>query len=389
MKRKRNWKKRLVLSAVILGSLYGLGYGFVYWDPTRTLWLRVKRMKDPYRFEKINPRYLKTDPAKLITIGSPEDAVRVRGDLIDAVYGAAGLPLEELPTQIERDIPLGANADPTNLGAAFYKDMENLAGIDRVTVTIDEKFGHKSKFFHFRPKTGNKGLVIYQNGFGGTGTFHDKKEILAALIKKGYAVMAFNLPGVGENVLGETYLPRFGWYALHTWRLLDLVERPMRYWFKPITVAVNYARKAYAYDNIDMIGFSAGGWTAMVASALENRIRRSYPVAGGYPLYLRSGDEEKQSPQPQYYAPMIRAANYLEMFILASLGKDRRQLQIFNRYDRCCYNNTKGKLYEQAVKDALARAGEGRFDVLIDETHARHKISSYALDAILKDMAQP
>ncbi len=389
MKRKRNWKKRLVVSTVILASLFGLGYGFIYWDPTRTLWLRVKRIKDPYRFEKINPRYLKTDPAKLITIHSPEDALRVRRDLIAVVYGASGLPLEKQPSKIERDIPLGANADPGNLGAAFYKNMENLAGIDRVTVTIDEKFGHTSKFFHFRPKIGNNKLVIYQNGFGGTATFHDKKELFATLVKKGYAVMAFNLPGIGENKLGETYLPRFGWYSLHAWRLLDLVERPMRYWFEPITVAVNYARKAYRYDSIDMIGFSAGGWTAMVASALENRIRRSYPVAGGYPLYLRSGDEEKQSPRPQYYAPMVRAANYLEMFILASLGKGRHQLQVFNRYDRCCYNNTKGKLYEKAVKDALALTGEGRFDVLIDETHARHKISSFALEAILKDMARP
>jgi len=64
-------------------------------------------------------------------------------------------------------------------------------------------------------------------------------------------------------------------------------------------------------------------------------------------------------------------------------------LQVFNRFDRCCYSNTKGKLYEKAVKDAARLAGGGQFDVLIDETHARHKISDYAMETILKDMARP
>ena len=85
---------------------------------------------------------------------------------------------------------------------------------------------------------------------------------------------------------------------------------------------------------------------------------------------------------------MLRAANYLEMFVLATLGKGRRQLQIFNRYESCCLNNTKGKLYEPTVQKTVERCCAGRFDVVIDETHTRHAISPFTLDVIRRDMAQ-
>ena len=114
-------------------------------------------------------------------------------------------------------------------------------------------------------------------------------------------------------------------------------------------------------------------------------------MAGAYPLYLRSGEEHNQSPRPQYYRPLITAANYLEMFVLAAHGEGRRQLQVFNRYDRCCYNNIKARLYEPAVRDAVATLGNPPedFAVLIDETHARHKISGWAMGMILEDLARP
>ena len=54
MKRGRLYK--FTLFALILGALYGAGYVFYYWDPTRVIWKRWVE-KDPYRYEKINPEY--------------------------------------------------------------------------------------------------------------------------------------------------------------------------------------------------------------------------------------------------------------------------------------------------------------------------------------------
>ena len=375
-------------TAIIITGLACL-YGFIetlhQWEPTRIIWKRWKT-NDPYLYEELDPQYLKTNPADVITIHTPADAIRVRDALIGAIWGDEGLPLGIQPERIDRDIPLGEDSGHKNLGGKFYAHMDNLAGIDRVHVTVDKEYA--SKVFHFRPKRGNNRLVIYQNGYGGTGTFHDRKELIAEMISEGYAVMALNLPNLGENSVRKRYLPRFGWYQMNnSWRLLDIVDRPMRFWFQPVVGVVSYAKEAYAYDNIDMIGFSAGGFVAIVAAAADERIRRSYPVAGTYPMYLRSGN--KQSPRPHYYAPMIHAANFLEMFALATFGSNRRQLQIFNRFDRCCYSGVKGKHYEKAVQDTVKAIGGGGFRVLLDETHARHMVSDFALQAIFTDMDAP
>jgi len=310
MKRGRLYK--FTLFALILGALYGAGYVFYYWDPTRVIWKRWVE-KDPYRYEKINPVYLKTNPADLITIRSPEDAKRVRAALIAAVFGPQGLPITKAPAKVEKNLVLDENMVSQKDAGPFYAKIGNLAGVDRIFVEIDGAYF--AKILHFRPKKGNGRLVLFQNGFGGTGTFNDRKGRIEELVDEGYGVMAFNLPSLGKNNLEERYLPRYGWYLLDSWRLLDLVDYPMRYWFEPVVVALNYGLGKMGYKSADMIGFSMGGWLTMVAAALDTRIRRSYPVAGGYPLYLRSGNEAKESPRPHYYAPMIRAANYLEMFI--------------------------------------------------------------------------
>lgn len=367
---------RYGLAALIaIAVVFGVGYYLTHhFDPVRVVYKRMKA-PDEYRFEKIHPRYLKTDPAALITIASQDDAARVRAAAIDVVWGEIGLPLQGMPESIEE-----------NVADERFADLPNLERIDRIRIVMAS--GVYSNAAHFHPRRGNGRLVLYHHGYAGV--FHDVKAVIAGLLGEGYAVIALNFLGYGENWSGaEIYLPRFGWYEMSIHRLLDLVDRPMRYFIEPVVVALNYAERRYGYAAVDMIGFSAGGWTAMVAAALDPRIRRSYPVAGGYPLYLRSGAERNQSARPQYYGPLISAMNYLEMFVLGASGEGRRQLQVFNRFDRCCFRNTLARLYEPAVQAAVERLGPGSFEVVIDETHADHKISDFALAAILRDLARP
>ena len=371
-------------TCVMVGSVYLLRQ----WDPTYLIWKRWKEF-DKYRYEEIHPRFLETKPIDLIRIKTAKDATRIRHDLIFSIWEREGAPISKQPASVDKNFPLAASG-PNSAEWKFYTGIDNLASVDVIHIPVGKKeFGYVSRAFHFHPKKGDNRLLIYHNGHGGTGTFHDKKERIAELIEAGYAVIALNLPAYGRNRIGEWRLKRFGRYLLGAWRLLDLVERPMRFWIEPVFVTVNYAHRAYAYASIDMIGFSAGGWLTTVAAAVDPRIRRSYPIAGGYPLYLRSGEEHKQSPRPQYHAPLIRAANYLEMYVLAAFEGNRRQLQIFNRFDRCCYANTKGKLYEAAIKTVLADIKGGNFNVLLDETHPRHTISKFAMKALLRDLAKP
>ena len=62
----------------------------------------------------------------------------------------------------------------------------------------------------------------------------------------------------------------------------------MRFFVEPVVVGVKYARANFKYRSIDIIGFSAGGYIAELAAAVDLRIRRSYIVASPYPIFLRA-----------------------------------------------------------------------------------------------------
>ena len=368
------WVRYLLAGFAVVALLAGAGYYLTHhYDPVRVVYKRFKA-PEKYLYEEPSPLFLKTDPAALITIATAEDAARVRAAAIDVIWGGQGLPTERMPESVEEGI-----TDET------FADLANLARIDRLRIVMDN--GVYSIAYHFRPRRGNGRLVLYHHGYAGD--IRDAKRVIGALVGEGYAVIGINYLGYGGNWAGGLfYLKRFGWYQMSVHLLLDLADRPMMYFIEPVVVAVNYARRRLGHEVVDMVGFSAGGWTAMVAAAVEPRIRRSYPVAGGYPLYLRSGYEANQSAPPQYYMPLLRAANYLEMFVLGASGAGRRQLQVFNRFDRCCFRNTLARLYAPAVSEVVSRLGGG-FRVVIDETHADHKISDFALAAILEDLAAP
>lgn len=359
---------------------------FYYWETTRVHW-KAWVTKDPYKFVQISPSYGKTDPTSLIRVKTSGDAAKLRDDLVRVVWGDAGFPRADVPIKREKNITPATPGLGVPIGAIAA--VGNLAAIDRLTIQVTE--GYTAAAYHLIPARRNGRLVLYHNGHGGNGVFTDQKRLIAALLEKGYAVMAFNLVGYAENTLTDTFIPGIGWYLLHAWRLFDLVDRPLRYYLSPVVAAINHVQADGRYSRIDMIGFSAGGWVTVLAAAIDPRISGSYTVAGPYPLYLRSGDEALQSSRPQYYRPLLKAANYLEMFVLAAhratQGGERRHLQIFNQFDGCCFRNRKGKLYEKAVQAAIKNCCGGRFDVVIDRTHTRHAISPFGLKAMLNDMA--
>ncbi len=351
-----------------------IGFGFVVdfllhdFDPTRVVYKRLKAA-DQYVYEEIHPRFLEADPRAMITVISPAEASVRRERLIAAIWGDDGYPVSSMPG------PVAANA--TQRGSA---QDGVVARIDLMSVDMGSDV--RSMFSHFQPTVPNGRLVLYHHGYAGT--YEDNDRVIERLAGEGYAVMAFNQMAYGGNT-ASIAVPG-GRANLHF--ELDKIDRPLRYHFQPVIAALNYAEQRYDYRSIDMIGFSAGGFTTAVVAALDPRIRRSYPVAGVYPIYLRSGQEAIDN-GPQYYKPMLDAANYLDMFVLGVDDAKRSQLQVFNRFDRCCFNNLKGRIYEAPVRDAAAAIGGGSFAVLIDETHADHKISDFALDHLIEDMARP
>lgn len=402
MQSHHNFFSKFLLCLLALLTLTSIAIFAYYWDPTR-VWIKKFTTSDPYRYDQVNPEFLKVNPSSLINISDKFEMAQKRKDLIKVVWGEKGLPVTKLPDRVDRNILSAKPPYPchpyeiehpypeiiTRLGCSLdlYRGMANLDDIDHLHLTLyrdapvypvfpnqGNTGDYGVSIAHFRPRQGNGKAVIVQYGLAGT--YHNLNVHLASLVEHGYAVFALNVFNYGDNLKDGS--------ARGSSNGLPVRDLPFRVYFEPVAMVVNYALQQNAYNTIDMIGFSTGAWITAVSAAMDPRIRRSYPVAGVYPMYLRTAREQSQM---DLHHPLIAKASYLEMFTMASIGAGRGQMQIFNQYDRCCFRNELGLLYKEVVKSAIGVLGQGaHFDVRIDRGHARHKISQWAMNAILNDM---
>jgi hypothetical protein len=139
-----------------------------------------------------------------------------------------------------------------------------------------------------------------------------------------------------------------------------------------------------------MIGVSGGGWTTTLYAAIDPTIQSSYPVAGSLPLFLRtapcndSGDWEQAGPS------LYNKVDYMDFYILGAYGKGRKQIQMLNHYDSCCFEGIRYVTYENTVKSVVNKLGKGAFDVFLDSSFRYdHKISLYALEHVFQPTPTP
>ena len=370
------------MATAIGAGLFALVSFLYYWDPTRLAWKRWIE-SDPYRYETIHPQHRAINFADRVGIHQPADVEAMRSVLRDAIW-PEGMPASTAPTRVVRDVPSQRPAgcprgNPDRelfqtlpCAMRLYGGIDGVAGVDWLWFTVGR--GYVARAAHLRPIRPNGRAVIYHHGFAGT--YHDQHRHLTHLAASGYHVFAHNLPHYGGNLDGLV------------WRGQPLTQGAdsLRYFVEPTIATVTYAHEALGVRSVDMIGLSAGAFVTVVAAAVDPRIRRSYPVAGTLPLSVRAVRNETAN--PQLHPLFADRVTYLDLYVLGAVGAGRGQLQVFNQFDRCCFANRRGELYEATVANAVSRAGGGRFRVTIDESHARHKISSRALALILDDVAK-
>ena len=367
------WRK-IILTTATCSAVWGIFSFAYYWDPTRAA---IKRFmaKDPYRYEKLSPQSLKFEPEKAITIRTASEANVRRKELASAIWGTPDLPVDYSigpPIRIDLNEPIPAKCSeiahyhtPLACETWRYRDISNIAEVSQREFTIPPHF--RANVAQFRPRAWNRWTILYHHGFAGT--FNEQHRNLARLIEKGYAVLAFNLPGLGGNQIPGPGLKAF------------------RQIMGAILLSLDYEAAQAKPNGIAMIGFSAGGLATAMAAALDPTLRATYTVAA--PIYPRAlADPALEPPKIARVPELLDTAGYLDLFILGTSGsanQPRRQLQIFNQYDRCCWRNRTALLYADAVKQAASGLG-GEFEVRIDESHARHKISRQAMEWILADL---
>ncbi|MEV4116484.1 hypothetical protein [Nonomuraea sp. NPDC049695] len=329
------------------------------------------------------------DIEPLIGINSAADLAARRKAMIDYIWKSAGQP-RTLPT-----VETGVTAPPD------FASLTGIRRIDRLTVPL--RYQVSAKVYDIVPhRPWNRRLALYHNGHGEP--FDTMLRTVQPLLDRGYRVMLYAMPfqhwnqqQIADPKDPAKLLPNPSHRELPPWESAEFST--LTFFLEPLTVTLNYAQATYRPRSVEMIGLSGGGWTTTVFSALDPRVTRSYPTAGSLPFFLRpaspkprptTGDfEQTKDALPGFYA--ATSDDYLDMYVLASVGQGRGQLQILNRFDECCFNGVGHRAYQAPVRDRVAllaggRPEQGRWDLLEDATHDDHTISPYALSVILWDL---
>ena len=114
---------------------------------------------------------------------------------------------------------------------------------------------------------------------------------------------------------------------------------------------------------------------------MDERVSKTFSVAGGVPFFMR-GSEKNIGDYEQRINEFYDKVNYLEFYIMSSLGQERKYVQIFNKFDPCCFSGDKFYMYDEIVKKKIKDIGDGYFYIYIDEETRLHEISDFSLEKI-------
>ncbi len=307
-----------------------------------------------------------------VSINTETELTLLRQRLIRFIWGEDQLP-GRMPARVSPVESPMANVD-------------NLEKVESILIAMEA--GQHTVAYHYIPRIRNNRLVIAHQGHACETGAAGVGNVIRDLVRSGYSVLAMNMPRcrAGDCPADCT--------AAHNEMFASIrvsQGSPLKFFLEPIAVSLNYLQcqklaDEIRYRDFHMVGLSGGGWTTTVYAAVDPRITLSFPVAGTLPLYLRHdgsiGDIEQTL--PDFYV----LAGYPDLYVLGSYGTGRKQVQILNERDDCCFGAAQHetparykediKTYERLVQQKLRTLGRGLFKVEVDSIAPNHMISGYA-----------
>ena len=339
-----------------------------------------------------NQFIIQADLDSLIKIDDELDIIQKRNDLIEFFWNG-GWNLEYQKMYLHDSVTLSSlhslqyskELPEVQHDIPDYNNFQNLKRIDKLTVEMEYEVNSIS--YLFIPEQSNQKLILYHHG-------HDEdfllgKNTIQFFLDKNFTVLAMTMPLVGMNNQPIVEIDGLGEMKLISHNQFGLLKEknfnPMKFFVHPIQINLNFLEKEHGFKRYSIIGLSGGGWTAVVYSAIDDRISDSFSVAGSIPFYLRVSERDIGDYE-QTNIDLYEITNYLELYVLSAYGDDRKHTQIFNKNDPCCYPGNGYESYEFFIKDKLLQLGKGNFQIFIDDTHTEHKISNTALEYIAKNI---
>ena len=367
----------IVLMGIIF--IYGLSVGVYKIFPYEALDSSLDIIIEEKAIED-NQFIIQADLDSLIKIDDEEDIDQKRNELIKFFWNVGSIQhfdnitfRPQLP-EVESDI-----------SDSRYNNFQNLKRIDKLTVEME--YGINSISYLFTPEKSNEKLILYHHGHAED--FLSGKDTIQFFLDRNFTVLAMTMPLMGMNNQPVVEIDGLGEMKLISHNQFQLLEannfNPMKLFLDPIQINLNFVEKEYDFNRYSIVGLSGGGWTAVVYSAIDDRISDSFSVAGSMPFYLRVSERDIGDYE-QSNIDLYKITNYLELYVLSAYGDDRKHIQIFNKNDPCCYSGNGYESYEFFIQDKLLQLGEGNFQIFIDDTHIQHKISNTVLEYIAKNI---
>jgi len=304
------------------------------------------------RFTEIPPALLPPfDPATEIRVHDPELEAFARHLLIDVGFGG------QLPSGLPLSIP------PV---------LEDLEGLTEYASAEAWQSSYDTRMYLLHPLVPNdravivhQGHVNYDGRFGaGIGALIDH------LLDQGFTVAVLQMPARGWNT---------GKWDSHAEIIETLGEKALSELVGPVIEMVNLLHGEYV--DVSMTGHSGGGWTTVLAAAVDPRITRSVPVSGSLPLRFQDAYIHEvctyMTADEQEDFGFYEALTYEDLYLLGATA-GRRQLQINSQNDNCCFYGVSSDLYIPLV----TQAASGSWSFHLDSTHWGHKVSADAMVAI-------
>ena len=363
----------IVLIGIVF--IFGLTVGVYKIFPYEILDSSLDAIKEEAPTEN-NQFITQSDLNTLVRIDGKSDIEKKRNDLTRFFWSVGSLQHSDHITfrpqlpEVESDI-----------SDFRYNNFQNLKQIDKLTIEME--YGINSVSYLLLPEESNEKLILYHHGHDGD--FLLGKDTIQFFLERNFTVLAMTMPLVGMNNQPIVEIDGLGEMKLVSHDQFKLLEsnnfNPMKLFLDPVETNLNFIEKEYDFKRYSIIGLSGGGWIGIVYSAIDDRISDSFSVASSMPFYLRV-DERDIGDYEQTNIDLYKISNYLELYVLAAYGDDRKHIQIFNKDDPCCYSGNGYESYEFFIKDKLVKLGKGSFQILIDDTHNEHKISDTMLEYI-------
>jgi hypothetical protein len=314
----------------------------------------------------------------LIELRTPADVARHREQLAEFLWDSTRLLPSTRPAVI----------DEGETGEGF---LPVSGAVAHSVLRVEMEFGLDSIAYHLHPASPNGEVVIFHEGHAGWTPAG--RAVIEDLLARGYAVVAMAMPLTGPNSRPVVPLRRIGTVQLLSHNQMAFLQpeagHPVKYFIEPVIAVLNHFEQRFGSAGVSMMGVSGGGWTTILAAALDTRIRTSVPVAGSYPIYVRAASPRDWGDFEQVVPELYRISNYLELYVLGASGPGRRQVTVVNEFDPCCFAGRWWEGYHDAVSERVTALGPGRFEVLLDSTHVEHMLSPAALQWVVQQIRAP